>query len=767
MAASDNYRFDLVGTEQAPFVGYISSEDPTRVSPQAMVRGSQNVILRDNGNIVNRPGLRRYDPADNTDDPVVSSFDWSDMNGNTLLIRVLASGKLQFYRTNTETWVTLDTYTGTDFSFAKWWSQENAKELLVMSHGTSDLLMWSGGIVSDTGPYQDNAVAITGATNVSSLSLPTVGVNNDEILTSVVDGANNAARRAVIIINENPSGNSQFVQLVIGGLAPAVSATATIQFVETLSTPLDTNFAQVLIGSSIEETTINLSALLNNPSGNTATYLGFTDANTITAVGYLGYDIVPTLMTADGSNWTENGFIRDGTLVVGTDEYTYTLVVADYLVNISGEVPEGSVAFQAVVVNANTPDEDFTNDFILCLNNQIITCSFTSRVVYISSNQDAIGSTGYSDFVNGGDLIPGDPDFVVLDEFPKGGTTRGNSAYIGAGNSSWYEVTPNVSVPIAFQNVSGSESYVITEVKKFAGAGLSAPLGPNFVATVGEDIVYLAQDHQLRTLGFYRNINQQKSPALSLPVRQELIEEDFTGGQLRTIDEYTYITAPISGKTYLYEIKDDVDRVGNIVSKRNWQPPQIWNISRLSIVNGIVHGYSNETPQLYQLWDTGIWHDETSEEDEFSPYISILRLAYRQFGERDDLGSFDKVYYEGYILPNSDLRSNVYYDYRGATRLSEKVLSSNELNPVLFGNTGVTLIGGDTIGNTTIGGGLRDFNYGPLPKFRVITNVQVDNCFEYQIELISEALDSRWELLATGVNADKATQSPVQLVLTQ
>ena len=579
----DNYEFKLIGTDTTPFLGYISSEDPTRVSPRAMVKGSQNVTLRNTGNINNRPGKKRYDPANSDADPVVSSFDWTDMDGNTLLLRVLESGKLEFYRTSTQTWVTLGTYTGTDFSFAKWWSQENARELLIMCHGTTDLLMWSGGVVDDTGTYQTNAVAIAGATNVSSLSLPTIGVNNDEIITTVVAGANNASRRSAIIINENPTGSSMFVQLVIGGVAPAVSATATIQFVETLTAPLDTTFAQVLIGNSIEETTTNLNALLNDPGSNTATYLGFTDADTITAIEYMLYSAVPTLKTADGSNWSELGFVKDGTLVVGSEEYTYTLVVQDYLLDISGEVPEGSFGFQAIVTNTNTPNENFTNDFLLCLNNQILALSYTSRVVYISSNQDAVSSTGYSDFENNGDLVPGDPDFVVLDEFPKGGTTKGPSAYVGAGTSSWYEITPNIPLSFPFDNTSGNQSFVITEVKKFAGAGLTAPLGFNFVTTVGEDIVYLGQDHQLRTLGFYRNIFQQKSPSLSLAVRLELIEEDFTGGAIRTVEEFTYITAPISGKVYLYQIRDDVDEVGNISSIRQWQPPQVWNITRIAL----------------------------------------------------------------------------------------------------------------------------------------------------------------------------------------
>lgn len=752
---TDDFKFQLVGTERVPFAGYVSQEDPTRLSPQVMVRGSQNTILYNNGNIGPRPGKKRYDPVDNTQDPVVSSFDWNDTDGNTLLVRVLASGKLQFYRTSNETWYTIeDGFTNTDFSFAKWWSLANSKELLVMANGANSLYAWSGGFADDVGAVNnENAILISGGPFIDTFAFTS---SVDGVLTYMPDPPTSAT--GYILLEDNPAPG--FLQATLdGALVPATGIF--IEFVNALTPPAVPEAAQVLIGATKEDTATNLLGLLQNPAANTATQNGFTSGDVQSLIGYSTYAFTPALESGNAETWTEQGFIDGGNLVIGTDVYSYRFVAGRYLVDIdtsAGDPPTGQFTYSGLVTtDMSSQTGTYEINFLLCLRNQIVGCSYTNRVVYISSNQDTTNSTGYNDWVQVGDVILGDPDFAVLDDFPKGGITRGESAYIGAGVSSWYELTPNTTSP----ELSGA---VYTKVTKFSGAGLTAPLGFNFVTTLGEDIIFIDQKNQLRTLGFYRNIDTQKSPSLSLAVRQELEQEDFTGGTLEAIDEFVYIVAPISGKTYIYEIRDDVDEVGNITSKRHWQPFQTWSIVRLSIVNGVVHGYSAETPQLYQLWDTELWVDETSVAAVYASYVSRARLAYQQIGERDNLGSFDKVFYEGYILPGSDLTANTYYDYQGSTKITQADLGSILLTPVLFGRDNVNLIGDSIIGAELIGGGLTDENYpNPMPKFRAIVDTRVDACFEFSLELVSENAGSRWEILALGANPTKSPQSPTIL----
>lgn len=755
--SNDAFTFDLIGAEKSDFLGYMSSEDPTKVAREMMIRGSQNVLLRDNGNIGPREGKLRYDPADAADNGVVASFDWNDVDGNQLLVRVLESGALQFFRTSNETWYTIATYPdNTDFSFAKWWDNVNAKELLLMANGANAIYAWPGGTIDGVGATNSsNSIYWDGGVFLTTLSLEYSG--DDEIAVNTYTPPTGSAAGGIegaIALQENPA-NSTFLIITLTSTSPAFSEVAFVEFTNTLGVPATPNVAQVLIGASKEGTAANLLALLQDPGSDTATQVGWTDAGVLNLMGYSTYSLVNALESGNDQTWLEQGFIDNSSIIIDGVTYTYDLVAGDYLVNISGIPPEGTFGYSGLATTTGIPTTDYLVNFILVLNNQLMTFSYTDRVVYVSFSED------YTNFTNTNDYIPGDPDFVILDEFPKGGIVRSDSIYVGAGDAAWYEITPNS--PIEY--VTSVGRLVIVKVTKFVGAGLTAPLGPNFITTLGEDIIYIGQDNQLRTLGIYRNLAEQKSPSLSLAVREELKEVDFTGGQLRAIDEYVYMVAPLSGKVYLYEIRDDVDEVGNITADRHWQPPQILNISRLAIVNGEVHGYSSSTPQLYQLRNTGIWHDQTSVEGQQSPYISVARFAYSRFGDRNRLGAFDKVYYEGYIEPYSDLRANVYYDYRGATRLEENVLSSVDGTPVLYGGDGITLIGGSLIGNTTIGGGRRDLDYGPLPKFRAITNVQKDNCYEYNVELVSEEVDARWEIISLGANAQAVTDNAVNIQL--
>lgn len=767
--SQDNFNFRLIGPESVPFVGYISSQDPTQVSPQAMVQGSQNVILENTENIVNRVGRKRYDSADNTQNPVVSSFDWNDIDGDTLLTRCLEDGKFQFYNIPDETWYTIYTFpiTNTDLSYAKWWDLDNSRELLVMCNGTPNLYAWGGGITQSVGDVNNqNSFMLRGTPVLTTFTVTVTGAGNIDEAVLIGSSDETGSRDRAVVLSEYP--DSDF-EMIVTVNSSTLNIVATILVRSVLIAAPDATTAVVTRGLSKEETAQNILGLLQNPSANTSTQNGFTDSDVITAftdTNYMTISAEDALESGSSETWAEQGFINYDSIIVNGVEYDYDLVVGRYLVGISGTPPTGQVSYNGIIVTPNRelagdyPSMlDYNNDFLLVLNNQLIVGSVTSRILHISFDED------YTDFDQTGDLVSGDPDFVILDEFPVGGVVRGQSFYVGAGTSAWYELTPNTPV----EYIAAEARTVRTVVNKFSGAGLTAPLGFNFITTWGEDIIYVDQQNQLRTLGLYRNLFQQKSPSLSLAVRRELQAEDFTGGTLKAIGEFVYMVAPISGKTYLYQIRDDIDDVGNITSRRLWQPPQTWNISRLALVNGIPHGYSNETPQLYQLFATNQWHDDTSVEDVFSPYISVARFGYRQIdkgSDRNRLMGFDKIYYEGYILPNSDLISYVYYNYRGATFTDEVILSTEDSNPALYGSGQVTLIGGQVVGAETVGGGRQDVDYSnPLPKFRAIGNVPIKNVFEYQLELVSTQLDSRWELVAIGGNERFVTDNPVNLQL--
>ncbi len=465
------------------------------------------------------------------------------------------------------------------------------------------------------------------------------------------------------------------------------------------------------------------------------------------------------------------------TIVINGVEYTYT--GGEDTTTLTGVSPDastvvaGSFVFQKLLTFTSIPNVTdqtstayiartgtWTNDFITVLANQLIVCSLSSRVVYISAD------TNYLDFSNGGDRVSGDPDYVVLDNFPTAIANREGNAFISAGNSDWFKVTPNTPAPVAVPITGGGDGYVITAVEKQPQAALTACLGFNFVDTVGDSVIYLAQDHQIRILGTFRNLTQVKYPSISQRVRTELERTDFTGGALRVIGEYIYLTAPAVGQVFMYQIRDDIDEVGNVTARRIWHPPQEWGASRMAVINGLTYAHSSSQPQIYQVWDTDQWHDD-SPSGVPSPYECIARFAYQDNGVKTGLINFNRGYYEGYMAPNSVLTARVRFDYLGGTRnqgqdsINEEAISSLTVAPTLFIGESPQELGVWQVGTQEVGTTADDLK--AYPKFRFIQDIQSVDVFEYQMELYSYEADSRWEIKCLGVNAAESINNPVFL----
>lgn len=458
-----------------------------------------------------------------------------------------------------------------------------------------------------------------------------------------------------------------------------------------------------------------------------------------------------TLTKTSSTTWAQEGFstLANKTFTINGSGTVYTYTGGENTTVLTGITPAlpvisaNTVILQSVITEANKPAAGFNADFLKTIGNQLYVGSYTSRLVYISSNTD------FTNYTVPAPTVTGSPDLLTLDNNVKGISVRQGNAHISAGLSDWYVVS--------FQEIAvGTDITRQTVVDKQETAALSAALAHEFIDTVGDDIVYLSQDKQLRSYGLFRNINTAKFPSLSQQVSTEFENIDFTGGHIRTIGDFTYITAPLTGKTYFLQTREALDDVGNIVAERIWHPPQVWNISRIALINGIEYGHSTANPQIYQLWKTNQFHDD-SPTDDIVAYDVNMKMAYRQHNKRQGYLSFDKTYVEGYILRNSDLRLRVSNDYLDpAPQIF--TIGANGNNPSLFPPTDVETIGGSLVGEESLGGGEIDTTI--MPKFRAIIKVEDKNCFEYQIELFSTEADSAWEILALGTNTQVAQALP-------
>lgn len=432
-----------------------------------------------------------------------------------------------------------------------------------------------------------------------------------------------------------------------------------------------------------------------------------------------------------------------GSVTINGTTYTYSGSSASTLTGVSGDPTgeaNGSGVLAPVVVTSDPTGEGFAPDYLKVINNQVYLGSYTSNLTYISAQDD------YTDYTVPSPRVGGSPELVILDGTGKGIGVRQGNAVIGFGSSGF--------AIISFSDVTvGTDLTNVTTVTVKPVAVLQAPLAHEFIDQVGDNMIYLSQDQQVREFGDFNNLFVAGYPSLSQEIATELSQENFTGGGLRCIGEFIYVAAPSSGKVYLRQERTEVDRNGSIVAERLWHAPFIWNATRVDQINGVVVVFSNANPQIYDVWDTGQWHDD-SPSDEPLPYACIMALGYRGRERRNGLWSFDKFYIEGYLDEGTELNLEINYEFEGARNTINTPVNSATQPAYLF-QTALASLGDNSLGDEPLGnGGILDNAQDPnaLPKFRVIKSLALTNVFEWQPILYSDSTDANWEILAVGSN---------------
>jgi hypothetical protein len=650
-------KFNLIGTDKMPFMGYNSSGDKTKLPSGFLIRGSKNVYKTLRGTIATRPGLKLRGSVDSTSAGVKSSFEWATSVGTFRALRV-DNNKLQvesdIVTSGTYVWYDLLETSSLDspaasltrFVFDTWWDNDQKGDRLVMVRGDDKILHWSGGM-------------------------------------ALVDSA--------------------------------TTNTITKQGTE--------SWAE----------------------------LGFKSDNTVTG---------EKKIIIDGREFTYTG---------GESTTTLTGVTAS-----SGTVESltsGMVAIQSVMVGDNKPIDGFKADFCKTIGNQLWVGSYSSRVVWISADSTASSTLGILKFTQTGTLVTGDPDAVIMDSPGKGIATKDGKVILFAGNNEVYVITPNEALPITQATTlltGGDTRAIIQKIEKKRLPALASALGHEFIDNLGEYLIWLDQKNRLRALGFFANIDSLKPINLSLPVQNELSEDDFTGGHLRVISDKdgdtVYMTAPNNARDWMYQVREKLDESGQVVTERLWQPPQIRGIQRFAVIGGSIYGHSNTYPQLYQIWDTNQYSDDHPSEEQV-PFTARALFAYNNHGDSFKMKTFDMVPVEGYMLENNPLDCRVYYDYQGAEDTRDLIVNSEDEPASFWLGVYPPSIGDSSLGDNPLGDGIlpEGGNQELVSKFRAILDVDQVNCFEYAIEFYSNEVDARWEILSFGTNAKLASQLPTHI----
>lgn len=494
--------------------------------------------------------------------------------------------------------------------------------------------------------------------------------------------------------------------------------------------------------------------------------MALVDSATANTITIQGTDTIAELGFA-------NTLTAEKKLIIGGAEYTYTGISGNDFTGVTPDpsaLTQNSVIIQSVLSKAGGADgdmfpADYIADFIKIIENQLMVFSLSSRTIYIGASTTAGGVLGFLNFTNAGSLIPGDPDTIVLDSLPTAVGEKDGKVCIFGGTADLYIVTPNFNLPVSFDN-----EYVTWKVEKKVLPELNAALAYEFVGNFSDYLIWLDQKNQLRALGSFTNESFIKPVSLSLPVQIELSEDDFTDGHLRVIEDTVYITAPTTGRDWMYTIRDTVNNDGSVSSEKFWHAPQVRGIQRFAVINGIIHGHSNVNPQIFQVWDTNQWFDDGFTDGngrlEEIPYVWVMRFAYQSHNRPEGRVTFDRVYWEGYMPQGVDVRGNIYFDYQGAQAIREVEISNEDNLAHFYTGLSPSSIGDGFLGQNPLGDGIIDESseQSTVPKFRDITNVANPlNCFEYSLEIFSLEIDGRFELLRFGPNIRLSSETPAFL----
>lgn len=789
---TDNFKFKLFGCDTPhEFIGYISSTDPTTAKLGVLRRGSKNTYKKSSGTVGNRPGLLLRGAADSTLAGVDSSFEWNSSRAITYPLRV-SNGKLQVesdvVTAGTFLWYDLLTASPTRFVFDAWWDDANKKDRLVFVDGDGNLYSWSGGlgaIASTTA----NTIVLTGSSSAVAQGFDASGTQqvvingNTYNYTAAGSSGNTAYTQSPTNANVSITSTSIIGQSFTTGASATqiIAATVTIKALA-ISNDSDATFELAIysdnagvpgtklgaaVGSiphAFSAGDFTVSVTLNVTASPLTTYhLVISGVSVpVTCQTYIGVSgaVGTNVSTNAGITWSASNGYLNATVTENTVSPQTLVGVSP---NPTGEV-NASLVLQKVVTNTSRPALGFSCDFLKVIGNQVHIGSYSSRLVYISKD------TNYAEFTVPDVRVAGDPDILTLDSNVNGITVQKQNAttqvaVISGSEGDWYTILrSNITV--------GTTLTEDVQVVKSETADLQTALAHEFIDTVGDSILFLDQSNQLRQYGTVRNIVTPVYPELSLDVQDELAGVDFTGGHLRVATDgegamVVYATAPLIGTDYMYQVRQRIDESGNLTAERLWHPPQIRNLSRIAIIDGQIFGHSNSNPQLYQLWNTGQWHDDSpSATDTGVPYECIAAFVYDSGDNRVLQEKFDKIFFEGYLTEGTDLFGKAYLDYQGATALYDIVVNNRDhLAKTYVGQNAISL-GDKSLGDDPLGDSVNESNDDQelVPKFRTIVGVEEADCFEHSLLAWSNQLDARWELLCLGTNAVPSLNTPDELM---
>lgn len=451
--------------------------------------------------------------------------------------------------------------------------------------------------------------------------------------------------------------------------------------------------------------------------------------------------VTATTLTKEGTDtFAQNRFYTAANKVLvnlrtGT-EYTYTggesTTTLTGIADTTGIIA-GDVLAQKVVTSANQPASGRNNHNIFTFENQVCVGSNDDEEVYVSANDD------YTDYTFSAPRVPGEGALFTLDDTAKGYGILAEKLVIFAGRSSIYEASP-------LEITVGSTLTETFQVKKYQAGDNQSAQSQEVIVQVGQSIIYLSHEPAVRELVSLEQISGGAEPrTLSNPIKPDFDAEDWTNACAAWYKNGYYLTAPANGRLYILEYVEDAD--GKL--RRFWQTPQTIFVRALTPYDGKLYGHSSAVIETYYLFDPDMFSDINSDDEKMAIHC-VWKYAYRNYGDRVNMKTFDEYFVEGEISPSTDTLLTLNYDFGGFTQQIEKTIEGSD-GDILLETLVNTSLGQQPLGQSPLGGSI--IAPDNTAKFRVIFEIAKEDFTEMQDVYETNSVDKYFAVIARGANA--------------
>lgn len=395
-----------------------------------------------------------------------------------------------------------------------------------------------------------------------------------------------------------------------------------------------------------------------------------------------------------------------------------------------------NLIIQEVIIHPNIIDSVYTVDFLKVIENQLWLGSRTSNKIYFSKN------TSVTDYSFSTPRAVGEGGQLTLDGPGRAIESLKGDVILFAGKSYIYKSVFN-------QITVGLSLAETVKVERLKTTSRQSALHQNLVTNIGNGLIWIGCDNVLYELTDATLAYNPELRPISDPVKPTFDATDFTGGHLKFDKTRVYISAPASTINYIYEYRLNIQ----LLKEWFWQPPQTMPVSRWAIIDDVIHGHSSAQNETYKLF--------YGTNDNGQAIHSIAKTARWNGGIRTSLKNVDEMFNEGAITPNTSITCTYQFDIDGGDiSLITKTINGN-YEDILFPMAQDPSLGNNPFGDVSLSGDVDESD--SIRHFRCIDDINIEEFFDYSVQLETNDLDYRWEWMVHGSNSTLSTGKPTAI----